>query len=263
MARGNSSIRSGGPGLGEITRHGLEDTCFADVFGGAVASGYRIGWLSGFDVGGKTYLNVSFRKATSGHVTKLGLAAAEYQTELERAVADGFRPTSVESYLRGGQARYAFTATRDTGPAYRAYHGVTAAQHDAFVAQLKGQGMAPVSVSVLAPGGVPTYTALWEKRSVGGWALRSNIPAGAYQAWVTAEANAGRKLTYVDAYVRGRVATFSAITTSTSTLRLARHGLDGKQLQSEFDAALKRGWRTLGITGYPTSSGVRYAALWG
>ena len=102
-----------------------------------------------------------------------------------------------------------------------------------------------------------------EQRSVGGWALRSNIPASAYQAWVTAEANAGRKLTYVDAYVRGRVTTFSAITTSRSTLRLARHGLDGKQLQSEFDAALRRGWRTLGITGYPTSSGVRYAALWG
>ncbi len=252
-----------GPGLGEITRHGLEDTCFADLFGGAAASGYRIAWLTGFDAGGKTYLNVSFRKATSGHVTKFGLTASQYQTELESAVAAGFRPTNVESYLRGGQVRYAFTATKDAGPAYRAYHSVTAAQHEALVEQLKGQGMAPVAVSVVAPGGVPTYTALWEKRSVGGWTLRSNIPASAYQGWVTAEASAGRKLAYVDAYVRGRATTFSAITTSRSTLRLARHGLTGQELQKEFEAALKRGWQTLAVTAYATGAGVRYAALWG
>jgi hypothetical protein len=62
--------------------------------------------------------------------------------------------------------------------------------------------MAPVAVSVVAPGGVPTYTALGERRSVGtvgAWTLRSNIPVSSYQAFVTAEANAGRKLAYVDA----------------------------------------------------------------
>ena len=169
-------------------------------------------------------------------MTKFGLTASQYQTELESAVAAGFRLTNVESYLRGGQVRYAFTATKDAGPAYRAYHSVTAAQHEALVEQLaKGQSMAPVAVSVVAPGGVPTYTALWEKRSVGGWTLRSNIPASAYQGWVTAEASAGRKLAYVDAYVRGRATTFSAITTSRSTLRLARHGLTGQELQKEFE----------------------------
>ncbi len=252
-----------GPNLGEVTRFGLPDACFQDLFGGTSASGYRVGWLMGFDTGGKTYLNVSFRKATTSHVTRFGLSGTQYQAELEKAVADGLRPTSVESYLRGGQERYAFTAVKQGGPAYRAYHGVSAAQHDAFVTQLKAQGMAPVAVSVVAPGGTPRYTALWEQRAVGAWQLRSTIPLSQYQAWVETEAKAGRKPAYVDAYVRGGVPSFSAITTSRSTLRLARHNLTGAQLQSEFDAALERGWRTLAITAYPTGAGVRYAALWG
>ncbi len=252
-----------GPSLGEITRFGLPDTCFQDLFGGASAAGYRVGWLTGFDTGGKTYVNVSFRKSTTSHMTRFGLNTAQYQTELENAVAAGFRPTNVESYLRGGQERYAFTASKQGGPGYRAYHGVTAAQHDALTAQLEAQGMAPVAVSVVAPGGSPRYTALWEQRAVGAWQLRSTIPLSQYQSWVETEAKAGRKLAYVDAYVRGRTANLSAITTSRSTTRLARHGLTSAQLQTEFDAALKRGWQTLAITAYPTGTGVRYAALWG
>ena len=101
-----------GPNLGEITRFGLPDACFQDFFGGTSASGYRVGWLTGFDTGGKAYLNVSFRKAATPHVTRFGLTGSQYQTELEKVVADGFRPTSVESYLRGGQERYAFTAVK-------------------------------------------------------------------------------------------------------------------------------------------------------
>ena len=123
--------------------------------------------------------------------------------------------------------------------------------------------MSPVAVSVVAPGGTPRYTALWEQRAVGAWQLRSTIPLSQYQAWVETEAKAGRKLAYVDAYVRSGVPSFSAITTSKSTLRLARHNLTSAQLQTEFDSALKRGWQTHAITAYPTGAGVRYAALWG
>ena len=252
-----------GPSLGEITRFGLPDTCFQDLFGGTAASGYRVGWLNGFDTGGKTYLNVSFRKTTTSHVTRFGLIGSQYQTELEKTVAEGFRPTSVESYLRGGQERYAFTAVKQGSSAYRAYHGVSAAQHDALTAQLKAQGMSPVAVSVVAPGGTPRYTALWEQRAVGAWQLRSTISLAQYQGYVEAEAKAGRKLAYVDAYMRGGTPTFSVITTSKATPRLARHNLTSAQLQTEFGAALKRGWQTHAITAYPTGSGVRYAALWG
>jgi hypothetical protein len=252
-----------GPSLGEITRFGLQDTCFQDLFGGAAASGYRVGWLNGFDTGGKTYLNTSFRRATAPHVTRFGLTAALYQSELEKAVAAGFRPTSVDSYLRGGQERYSFTAVKQGGPGYRAYHGVSLAQHDALTAQLESQGMAPVAVSVVALRGTPRYTALWEQRAVGAWRLRSTVPLSQYQGWLEAERKAGRKPVYVDAYVRSGVPTFSVVTTSRSSLRLARHGLTAAQLQKEFDAALGRGWRTLAITGYPTGAGVRYAALWG
>lgn len=118
------------PGHGELARHGLEDACFQDHFDAITQAGCGMSWLGGFDVGAKTYLNVVFT-STGPQVVRFGLTATQYQTELEKAVADGFRPTRVESYLRGGQARYAFIAEKKGGPAtarttaYRSRHTTT------------------------------------------------------------------------------------------------------------------------------------------
>ena len=194
-----------GPSLGEITRFGLPDTCFQDLFGGVAASGYRVGWLNGFDTGGKTYLNVSFRKATTSHVTRFGLTGTQYQAELEKAVADGFRPTNVESYLRGGQERYAFTAVKQGGPAYRAYHGVSAAQHDALVTQLKAQGMvAGRGLGRRAGRHASLHRALGAARGRRVAAALDDPLVSVPGATVEARSEGGtRSSAYVDAYMRG------------------------------------------------------------
>jgi hypothetical protein len=250
------------PGHSEIAWHGLEDTCFQDLAEAVTQARYGVSWLSGFDASGKTRLNVVFA-ASAPQVVRIGLVATQYQAELEKAVAAGYRPTHVESYVRGGQARYAFAAEKKSGPGYRAYHGVSAAQHEAFVKQLKAEGLTPVAVSVVAPGGAVRYTALWEKRNVGSWQLRSAIPLAQYQTWLATEAKAGRKLVYLDAWMSGGKAMLSAIVTSMAgAAYVARHNLTASEYQKEYDAWTGKGLRTRAVTAYRVGSSVRYAALW-
>jgi hypothetical protein len=250
------------PGHDELAWHGIEDVCFQDLFESVTQSGYGLAWLSGFDAGGRTYFNVVVGR-TAPQIVRIGLSESQYQTEIEAAVAAGFRPTHVESYVRGGGARYAFVAEKKSGPAYRAYHAATTAQHDGLVKQLTGQGMAPVAVSVVAVGGSRRYTALWEKRSVGAWRLSSGIPVAQYQSWLESEAKAGRTLVSVDAWMSGSKPMLSAIVASKAgSGYVARHGLTGAEYQAQYEAWRKKGLRTRAVTGYRVGGAVRYAALW-
>ncbi|HYI74813.1 MAG TPA: peptidoglycan DD-metalloendopeptidase family protein [Gaiellaceae bacterium] len=248
----------------EIARHGMSDLCFQDFFESAAASGYAPSWLSGFDAGGKTYLNVVFRRSSALSLTRFGLTRDGFQSEIEKAVAVGYRPTHVESYLRGGTPRYSFVAQRAAKRGtYRVYHGVTTAEHDRLTTELKAKGLVPTNVSVVAPGGRRDYTALWEERSIGKWTLRSAIPVSEYQKWLETEAAAGRKLVYVDAWVEGGKPMLSAIVSSkASATYQARHRLTGAEYQDEYERWYARKLRTQAVTAYSAGGQVRYAALW-
>jgi hypothetical protein len=251
------------PGHRELARHGLEDTCFQDHYEAIAQAGYGMSWLSGFDFGGRTYLNVVFSKIGPPQSVRFGLTADQYQTELEKVVADGFRPTHVESYLRGGQVRYAFIADKKAGPAYKAYHGLAMSSHLDGAKQLSKQGFVPVAVSVVPSSGGGKVTALWQKQSIGSWVTNAAIPLSQYQKWLETEAKAGRKLIYVDAWMSGGKAMLSAIVSSkASPSYQARHDLPGAKYQQEYETWVGKGLRTRAVTAYRVGNTIRYAALW-
>jgi hypothetical protein len=230
------------PGHPELARHGLEDICFQDHHDAIAQAGYGMSWLGGFDVAGKTYLNVVFSK-TAPQTVRFGLTGDQYQIKLERAIADGFRPILVESYLRGGQARYAFIAEKKS--AFQAYHGVPIKTHDDFTKQLAARSMVPVAVSVVSAGGGPRVTALWEKRNIGTWQLRAALPLSQYQSWLTSEVQAKRHLVYLDAWRSSDGVMFSAIVSSKAgKAYVARHDLPGTKYQQEYETWTGKGLRT-------------------
>ena len=250
------------PGHPELARHGLEDICFQDHYEAIAQAGYGMSWLGGFDIAGKTYLNVVFSK-TAPQIVRFGLTGDQYQTELEKAIADGLRPTHVESYLRGGQVRYAFFAEKKSGPEYRAYHGVPISTHDDSTKQLAARQMVPVAVSVVSAGGGPRVTALWEKRNIGTWQLRAAIPVSEYQSWLAGQVKAGRHLVYLDAWMSTGKAMLSAIVSSKAgKAYVARHNLTPSKFQQEYETWAGKGLRTRAVTAYRVGNAVRYAALW-
>lgn len=251
-------------GAKEVARHGVPARDYQCLFDQAVNAGYRLEWIDGYDVGGKVFYNAIFRPGDARPwVAFHGLTSARYQQRFDEYVGKGYRPHQVDSYIGSGGVRYAVILHRQTGPAFRAYHGLSADDHQQRLDAWTADGYRPRNVSVVSSGGQRRYTALYERADIGSWQSRSQLTAAGYQQAVDANAKAGRSLIYVDAYVHGGQPQFSAIWSSRAKDPYrARHGLTSAQYQSEWSANTDAGFLTQNVTSYAVGNAPRFAAIW-
>jgi hypothetical protein len=253
------AIRSGAR---EVARHGVPARDYQCLFDQAVASGYAPAWIDGFDVGGKVHYNAVFRPKAGAFAAVHGLTGAQYQQRFDRYTGQGYRLRQVDAYAGDGGVRYAAIFEKGGGPAWKAYHGLSAEQHQQRMDAWTAEGYRPRNVSVASSGGKRVYAALYEKGDGGSWQAKSQLSAADYQQAFDANARAGRALVYVNAYVHGGQPQFSAIWSATGGASRARHGLGSAQYQAEWEAATGAGYATRGVTGYGVGGKSYYAGLW-
>ncbi len=210
----------------------MRETCFQDYGDEAVASGYKPVWFDGYDVGGKSYVNVVFRPGGGDWVLRNGLTSAAYQSQVTDWDAKGYRLTHVESYRSGDAIRYAFIAEKRRARADadrrlpRAHRGAAPAARE----PAEGAGLrAPGRLGRLAEGQALLHRALAVARA-GGWLLASTIEHDDYQHWVEVNHAAKRELAYVNAYNHDGKVWFSAVVTPQASIRAARHDLGADAL---------------------------------
>jgi murein DD-endopeptidase MepM/ murein hydrolase activator NlpD len=251
-------------GSREMARHGVSAADYQCLFDQAVNAGYALEWVDGFVVGGDVFYNAVFRPAGAPPWTAFhGLSGAQYQQRFAEFTGKGYRLHHVDSYGSGGDVRYAAIFRRQPGPAFRAYHGLSAEDHQRRMDAWTGEGYRPRNVSVASSGSQRRYTALYEQVDLGSWQSRSQLTAAQFQQAVDDHARAGRHVVYIDAYVHGGQPHFSAIWSSkaAATYR-ARHGMSGAQYQSESTANARAGHLTEAVSGYAVGNHARYAAIW-
>jgi len=112
--------------------------------------------------------------------------------------------------------------------------------------------------------GTLRVTALYDKNTVGGWVALANMTSAQYQTNFTAQVNAGRVLSYLNAYSVNGAPRFSAIwNTVVPPGWVAQHDLTSAQFQSSFDTWTGQGLNTRLITGYDNGSGTHnFGGLW-
>jgi hypothetical protein len=216
-------------------------------------------------VNGKTFFNAVFRPADGvTWVARHGLTGNTYQQEFEKRVTQqGFRLTHVESYLSGGQVCYAVIFVKSAGPAFTAYHGRSAGEHQQLFNDLTADGWRPINITAVSPAGERLYAGLYEKRDVGSFRAKSFLTPAEYQSEFDANVQAGRKLVYVNAYTHGGSPRLIGIWHEKAPATfVARHGLTSSQYQAEYDTRLGKGFLTRAVTGYEDGNGHRFAALW-
>jgi hypothetical protein len=221
-------------------------------------------WLDGYDVNGSTFFNAIFR-AVDGTpwIARHGLGGNEYQQEFDKLTQQGFRLMHIENYLSGGHIRYAPIFVKAAGPAWIAYHGRTATDHQQQFNSLTQQGFRPINITAVSPGGERSYVGLYEKRDVGSFFVKSFLTPSDYQAQFDANVAAGRKLAYLNAYTHAGSPRISAIwQEKAGSPFVARHGLTSSGYQAEFDKHLGEGFLTRAVTGYEENDGHRFAAFW-
>jgi hypothetical protein len=257
------------PGWAEVSHHGIPAAQYQTIFDRAFQAGYRPVWLDGYEVSGLTFFNAIFRPRAGAPAwsARHGLTAAQYQSEFDTHTRDGFRLLNLASYLQGGQTRYACIFVKTAGPAWVAYHGLTADQHQARVNTLGADGFHPVNVSVVSIGGQRSYAAFWEKSNVGSWLLRSFLTGAEYQQQWNDNWAAGRRVAYLSACNHGGEPRFSAVFQQTGiegneATTAGRHGLTASQYQTEYESRLGEGHLTRCVAGYAEGTSPRFAAIW-
>ena len=253
------------PGWGEITRSGVADANFQKEFDKVTGSGYRMVWVDGFDVGGHTFFNMIFHP-NDGTVweSHVGLNASAYQTQFDKMKAQGFRPLHVETFRNGGNALYAGIWVKAAGPEWNAYHGKSAAEHQALFDSLTKQGFVPTTMSAVEVSGGPLFTALYEKRNVGGFILSGLDSFADYQTQTNTNIAAGRHPASLNAVSNGNNPLMIGLWEQNASANfVARHGQNTAQYQAEYTARLAQGFMTRALSGCDDGHGnTLYAAIW-
>jgi CubicO group peptidase (beta-lactamase class C family) len=245
-------------------RHGLTAAQYQAEFNTLEAQGYRLRYVSGYEVGGTDLYAAIWEQAPGpAWQARHGLNAAQYQAEFNALVGQGYRLRFVNGYTAGGQVLYAALWEQTPGPAWQARHGLTAVQYQQAFNDLVNQGYRLVHVSGCAPGGSPLYAAVWEQRGGPAWQARHGLDAAGYQQAFNDLVNQGYRLVHVSSYEVGGRDEYAAIWEhSTVPAWQARHGLDAPAYQQAFDDLAGQGYRLVRVSGLGRGGAAFYAGLW-
>jgi len=248
----------------EYVRHGVAAGDYQRVYDQADAAGYRLEWIDGYWDGSTVRFNVIFRAASPvpHGPTHHNMTASQYQGRYDEYKAKGFALVHVDSYAAGSGVRYAAIWSKSDARV-RAYHGRTAAEHQDKFDAWTAEGWRPTVVSVASVGSERRYTALYSKGSIGDYVVDSTMTSAEYQEAYETNRAKGRDLRYLNSYMHGGTAMFTAIWAEKPAIsaRRARHELSPGAFETQRQAALDFGMRTRAVTGYGGAGG-RFAAYW-
>ncbi|MGH6895493.1 MAG: hypothetical protein ACREJ5_02955 [Geminicoccaceae bacterium] len=247
----------------EYARHRFNPNAYSRLFDHLVDSGFKPGWFDGYSVGSKAFYNFVWRPADRLFRAWRDLSSVTYQQRINAAIADGFEPTHVESYLVNGQVRHALIVEKGVPGSFLARHGLTSAQHQRVFDQARAQSLNPVNISVVSVNGQRRYTVLYRSNNIGSWVVKSRVPVRDYQALFNAQKASGRLPRYVGAYMHDGTAHFSVVFASSLDGAVALHGLTPSGYQAAFTEQTGAGRVTRVVSGYDGAEvNHRFVGVW-
>ncbi|MBO8190622.1 hypothetical protein ITI46_02720 [Streptomyces oryzae] len=191
-----------------------------------------------------------------------GQTASEYQETFDRLVGQGYRPVDVSGYSDGGEVFFAAVFEQRDGVPFEARHGLTADQYQETFNELVGRGFRPVDVSGYATSGGPRFAAVFEESGGPPFEARHGLTADQYQQTFNELVGQGFRPVDVSGYSDGGEVFFAAVFEQRDGVPFeARHGLTADQYQETFNELVGRGFRPVDVSGYATSGGPRFAAV--
>ncbi|MBV8989147.1 MAG: serine hydrolase [Solirubrobacterales bacterium] len=146
---------------------------------------------------------------------------------------------------------------------FQAYHGVTAAQHQAYVTQLSGEGYGMISLSVYGEPNDGLYAAVWVDRPMPKWEAVHGIGAAEYQAWFNTWESKGYASLLVSATGSGSNAIFAAVMIQgVSGSWVARHNLSAADFAAQNASAHSSNMIPICVSIYGDPGSPTYAGIW-
>ena len=248
------------------TKHGMTPSAYQAYVSELDDSAHTIDWVDFYNVGQQVFVNVIVRPVgTRGkNYVRHGLTAAQYQQAFDEQVLRGRRQLLlVDSYLDGGQVRYAFVMAAGEGKDLPAYHGADAARHKQLFDTYTSRGHVPTSVNVVSVNGERYFSTSWERGRPTGLMVRSTVDGREYQQLAKDMAGRRMALTYLNTYVHQGEVQYSAVFVGgTGRDQEWRHGMTSDGYQDAFDTLTGKGLGLRLVTGAGTGSAHVFAAVW-
>ncbi|WP_342375176.1 serine hydrolase [Myxococcus stipitatus] len=192
--------------------HGLTSAQYQTAVVNQQAQGYRPVMVNGYSVGGVAYFAVIFHASNGvAWVARHDLTSAQYQAEFNNWVGQGYRLVHVSGYTSGGAERYAAIWDKTSGPASRAYHGMTSAQYQSTFTTNASQGYELAQVSSYNVGGTDLYAAIFHAASGIPTAARHGLSSAGYQQAVMDLKYQGYRPVMVAAHNNGSAPEFAML----------------------------------------------------
>jgi CubicO group peptidase (beta-lactamase class C family) len=146
---------------------------------------------------------------------------------------------------------------------FQAYHGVTAADHQAYFNKWSAQGYRMISLSVYGDAGNALYAAVWVQRTGPAWQAIHGVDAADYQSFFSKWAAAGYYPVLVSATGGANDAVFASVFEQGNPGPWsAQHGMTAAAFAAANESALDNGQMIRSFSIYGTASDRRYAAIW-
>jgi CubicO group peptidase (beta-lactamase class C family) len=199
-------------------------------------------------------------------VVKHDLTGAGFQTEFDRWTAAPYnlRLTCVSGYEEGGAARFAGIWEKQSGPAWSASHGMTAAQFNSTTSTLDAQGYVPAFVSGFTVGATRYYNAIWEYQPRAIVVAEVGLSRSDLSSANVTRSFQGYVLVYVSAFTDNGAEVYAAIWSKgvSSSNYQCRFGLTGAAFQTAFNDLAGQGFRLVGQTVALEGTTERYSGVW-
>lgn len=155
---------------GEVIVRGLTNDQYHNKFLQLREKGLMPVWIDATEMDGENYFSAISRPTTTAWIAKRNMSSSEYQAEFDINARNGYRLTNVRSY-RDGDPLYAAIWRKESGPAWRAYHGKSMTNHQNLFDAWTREGWAPVNLSVVHLGSEREVTGLYVLKDAKGlWA---------------------------------------------------------------------------------------------
>lgn len=146
---------------------------------------------------------------------------------------------------------------------FQAYHGVTAAEHQANFDKWSAQGYRMISLSAYGDPGNALYAAVWVQRGGPAWVAIHGVDAAGYQAFFTKWSNEGYYPVLVSVAGPVNDAVFASVFEQGNPGPwFGRHGMTPADFAAANTSALGNGQMIRSFSIYGAPSDRRYAAIW-
>ncbi len=248
-----------------LSHRDQSSAAFGTTFAKNKKAGYLLTDLEIDAVGSAYKVGSVWQENTDGRAwrEKRDLTGTQFATEWSDAKADGLRLVEQETYVTGGERRYAGVWVANTEKlAWSSHRGQTASELADTVAAARRNGLMPVDFDEYLVDGSKRYSTVWVENDADlDWKLVNDLTSA---GWADEfDARPGYRVLSFDSLATSKGQRYGGIFVQNGGRKATfRRDMDATAYTNWWHRYSDMGYRMVGMDRYETANGTRYAAMW-